>query len=114
MANDSKGRYILQIATVHAIFTCECGAARRFTLRREITRRATAFFNGEKAWPVEYAENTMVPPALKCRECGGRMKGRVIKGQRTEAECDMACQNAKGDTCACSCGRKNHGMRYAS
>lgn len=111
MATDIKGRYIIQTATVQVIFNCECGEARRFELKREIGKRHTAFYNGSKAWPIEYSEGVAFPRLLKCI-CGGTMKGRNIKGTRTAAVCDAACENAKGDTCACSCGRKNHGIAF--
>jgi len=33
---------------------------------------------------------------------------------KTQRRCDARCYDAKGDKCTCICGRKNHGVGYAT
>ena len=50
----------------------------------------------------------------RCATCGTFAKGnkgrRIIRVKASTKVCDDSCLYARGDTCACNCGGKNHGM----
>lgn len=47
-----------------------------------------------------------------CAECGNEVKGERIYGTVTASICDASCMYASGPWCGCSCGGKQHGIKY--
>ena len=47
-----------------------------------------------------------------CAGCGAKLKGQRIYATQSQRACDISCQFAKSDKCACSCRGKNHGIKF--
>lgn len=47
-----------------------------------------------------------------CAQCGAKFKGQRVYATQSQRACDISCQYAKSDRCACSCRGKNHGNRF--
>jgi len=48
-------------------------------------------------------------PQAETTCCGRPMRTDKIRGRVTDQPCDARCTHAKGSSCECSCGGKNHG-----
>lgn len=60
--------------------------------------------------PTEYGGD----PLGLCPKCGHLMTGKPVEGRVVESvPCDARCTGARGHTCDCSCGGKNHGKDWA-
>ena len=54
-------------------------------------------------------------PLGLCPGCGKNMKyAALVAVTHAEIKCDARCTGARGHTCECSCGGKNHGARWAA
>jgi hypothetical protein len=47
-----------------------------------------------------------------CAGCGAKLKGQRVYATQSQRACDISCQFAKSDKCACSCRGKNHGNMF--
>lgn len=47
-----------------------------------------------------------------CAQCGAKFKGQRVYATQSQRACDISCQYAKSDRCACSCRGKNHGNKF--
>jgi len=53
-------------------------------------------------------------PGYPCPGCGAELHAKPLKGRVTEEPCGAKCLAAKGPTCDCSCGGKNHGAGHVA
>lgn len=52
-------------------------------------------------------------PRTKCRECDQTISLRPVLGKvNLKKDCDGRCMGARGFSCECSCGGRNHGAAY--
>lgn len=120
-----------EVKTIAALYHCKkCGFTRRVEYNKKTTRDVYRALhteiwreeNGKRipygAWvtacgggkPTEYGGD----PLGLCPWCGESMGHGIIYGTyNSEVECDARCTGAHGHNCECSCGGKNHGMKWA-
>ncbi len=54
-------------------------------------------------------------PLGRCPSCGRKMVyGALMARVSANVPCDARCTGARGHTCDCSCGGKNHGAGWAA
>jgi hypothetical protein len=101
-------------------FTCKkcryCGAATSVL----VTREGNFFFGGSVGWSTAYTNETSKYPCvngelhLNCRNCTSQIRAHRVRGVfRADKKCDTRCLGAKGHSCECSCGGKNHGASHS-
>lgn len=59
-------------------------------------------------------EVTVSRDFVLCPHCGREMSAKLIKGIKTDHECDARCMASKGPNCECSCGGANHGKSWVA
>lgn len=51
----------------------------------------------------------------RCPSCGDEAREHhEVKGQTNETKCDARCTGARGHSCECQCGGKNHGADWSA
>jgi len=62
-----------------------------------------------------YASATTGSTMIDCAGCGNPQLAKEVRGRFNAAvPCNAKCTSAKGFSCECSCGGKNHGAGYAN
>lgn len=75
-----------------------------------ILPKASRFFMPESN---VYASSTTGSTMLDCAGCGQPQLAKEVRGKYNPAvPCNAKCTTAKGFTCECSCGGKNHGAGF--
>lgn len=94
---------------------CRCGAVTSILARSLKLSRAP--WSALKASDGRYLLRTsqcatwLVVP---CRACGTLIDGKPIAGKvKKDVACNAVCTGAKGHSCECSCGGRNHGADHA-
>lgn len=60
-----------------------------------------------------YASSTTGSAMIDCAGCGNPQLAKEVRGTfKASVPCNAKCTTAKGFTCECSCGGKNHGAGY--
>ncbi len=74
------------------------------------TRESSAFFVTEQGARLPASKVDSYHIALACRGCGRVLRARPVLGKvNVRVKCDARCTHAKGHSCECACGGKNHG-----
>lgn len=95
---------------------CRCGATSSGVLRATgpgspPARGSRWFVPGSEVWTSDQTGAAV----MACRACGAPVVAHRIRGVRNPAvRCDARCTSAKGFSCECSCGGKNHGAGFGS
>ena len=86
---------------------------------RETTGRTRRYFRilekGARRYPgIDYDRQGKECGDDRCPQCARRMTWNFLQGYKVDSvPCDARCTGARGHTCECSCGGKNHGMDWA-
>ena len=87
---------------------CVCGA--RHTALEVVTRQERQFTNsvGRQKWAT-LSSTGAISTFVKCA-CGRSFYMAPVKGViKADVACDARCTEAKGHSCECACGGRNHG-----
>jgi len=105
---------------------CNC---KRCKIGKRVDYSAGREKSGQYSWPYRIDDSgRRVFPGIemhgisneiggdgKCPGCGKRMTWNYLKAVLVvEHKCDARCTNARGHSCECSCGGKNHGQGWAA
>lgn len=104
---------------VRVTFKCPCRGCRSahsiLVLRFADQRRDSRWPATPSFWDGEGRRVELFKIAPTCPEHGRPLVGREVEGHHREhVKCDARCTNARGHSCECSCGGKNHGSGLAA
>jgi hypothetical protein len=97
-----------------AIYNCK-----RCKVGRRVAYSAGRESNGYRSWPYRIDDRgaRQFPggdPLGMCPSCARPMQyGMLTATVREEVKCDARCTGARGHSCDCSCGGRNHGSGWS-
>ena len=87
---------------------CKTCKSLLLTIKTEILLDRDGRFHSDRK--TEYLDGKRFDDFLVKCPCGGEFWLQPVKGHmKPEVSCDARCTGAKGFSCDCSCGGKNHG-----
>lgn len=102
------------ISRIGKCLSCKAISRRDYTEQRKsvvgkgMYMRETMRFGLQRASRFVFASEDMC-----CPRCGKESwNAKKIDGFATATRCDARCSDAKGHTCECACGGKNHGKGF--